>query len=56
MLLYASDSVIKLMGEFVRNPNEENYWRTGLEMRKDLYGMKSKLKTSDLLIPERNYK
>ena len=47
MILYANDKVIKAMGEFVKNPTENNFWKTTLEMRKDLYGIKTELQTSD---------
>lgn len=49
MLLFANDKVLKSMKKFISNPNEENYWLTGIEMRKDLYGIKTKLNVKDLI-------
>ncbi|MBI5916170.1 MAG: hypothetical protein HY842_12410 [Bacteroidetes bacterium] len=42
-LLYASDEFVKRMSDFVKEPSEINYWKTALEMRKDLYGIKTRL-------------
>jgi hypothetical protein len=47
MILYANDDVMKTMREFVHSPTLENFWKTTLEMRKDLYGIKTKLQTFD---------
>jgi type II secretory pathway component PulJ len=49
MLLFASDGVLRAMKIFLKSPTEENFWRTGLEMRKDLYGLKTKIEVKDLL-------
>lgn len=35
------------MGDFVRNPCIDNFWKATLEMRKDLYGIDTKLELSD---------
>jgi hypothetical protein len=50
MSLYASDKVILKMKEFVVNPNNTNFNCTILEMRKDLYSIKTKLKENNLNI------
>lgn len=48
MILYANDEVLKTMGQFVREPTLNNFWKTTLEMRKDLYGINTKLEIRDL--------
>lgn len=47
MILYANDNVIKAMGAFLQAPSLENFWSTTIEMRKDLYGIKTHLEKSD---------
>lgn len=47
MILYANDNVVKAMGAFVQAPSLENFWSTTIEMRKDLYGIKTHLEKSD---------
>jgi hypothetical protein len=41
MILFASDNVIETMRDFIEEPNENNFNRTILAMRTDLYGLKS---------------
>ena len=36
-LLYASDDVLKNIKRFINSPNEENFFRTALAMRRDLW-------------------
>lgn len=48
MLLYANDHVIKSMKAFVKEPNEQNFYKTGIAMRRDLYGIKTGLTIDDL--------
>ncbi|MDX2280491.1 MAG: hypothetical protein NW218_12960 [Saprospiraceae bacterium] len=47
MILYANDKVVKAMGAFLQVPSMENFWSTSIEMRKDLYGIKTHLEKSD---------
>ncbi len=42
-VLFASDDVIKAMGEFVKNPDYRAYIRTVSAMRKDLWNRKTKI-------------
>lgn len=48
--LYASDSVILNLKSFIKNPTEDSYLKATVEMRKDLYNLKTKLTVSDLKI------
>lgn len=48
MVLFASDNVILAMQKFNRNPERESFAKTLLAMRKDLYGIRTSLKISDL--------
>ena len=50
MLLYADDKVVNKMGQFVNSPTKENFWLTALEMRKELYGIKTNLELSDFKV------
>lgn len=50
MSLFASDKVILKMKEFVKNPSNSNFNNTIIEMRKDLYSIKTKLKENDFNI------
>jgi hypothetical protein len=49
MILFADDKVFKSMGEFVRDPTWEIFWQTALEMRRDLYGIQTKLSLEDFI-------
>ncbi|UPK72853.1 hypothetical protein [Chitinophaga filiformis] len=48
MILYASDKVILAITEFINQSTEENYFRVAFAMRKDLYGLNTRLLPSDL--------
>jgi hypothetical protein len=48
MTLFASDNVIRATKKFIQTPNSLNYNTVALEMRKDLYGLKTKLTSIDL--------
>jgi hypothetical protein len=49
MLLFASDSVLTAVKTYLKTPTQENFFIAGLEMRKDLYGIKTKIIIKDLL-------
>lgn len=49
-VLYSSDEVILSIKKFILKPNKENYLKTALEMRKDLWNKNTKLKIKDILI------
>lgn len=49
MILFASDKVIILIKDFINQPIEANYYKVAIAMRKDLYGLNTKLKDSDLV-------
>lgn len=48
MTLYASDKVIFSMRQFIQQPNQKTFNLLILSMRKDLYGIRTKLKPDDL--------
>jgi len=48
MLLYAGDVVVKIFKLFIAQPNYENYVKVIIEMRRDLYGKKTKIKFQDV--------
>lgn len=48
--LFASDDFIRSFGQFIQSPTEVHLVRTALCMRKDLWGVKTRLSLSD--IPE----
>lgn len=48
MALYASDKVIFSMKVFIQNPTEATFTETILAMRKDLYSIKTNIKSKDL--------
>ncbi len=47
-LLYASDDVIKSLKEFIRKPDNMNYAKTVVAMRRDCWNKKTNLKTEEL--------
>jgi len=47
-ILFASDGVIKAMKDFVVLSNHQNYIKAALEMRKDLFGKKTKISQQNL--------
>ncbi len=49
-MLYAKDNVLISLKNFVENPGDKNYIKTALEMRKDLYGSKTKINLEDIKI------
>ena len=51
-MLYASDKVISALREYLKNSNQEYYNRLIISMRKDLYGIRTKVKSEDLIIPD----
>jgi hypothetical protein len=50
MALYGSDSVILKMKDFLEKKNEASYTDLIIVMRKDLYGIKTKLKSEDFIL------
>ena len=50
MTLYASDKVIYAFREYLKKSNQEMYNKLIICMRKDLYGIRTKLKSNDLII------
>jgi hypothetical protein len=50
MTLYASDDVIISLKLFLQNPKQNTFNIFTLNMRKDLYGIRTKLKSDDLII------
>lgn len=50
MTLYASDKVINSMKTFLEDSNQKNFNNMILCMRKDLYGIRTKLNNEDLTI------
>ncbi|RZJ91051.1 MAG: hypothetical protein EOO20_06320 [Chryseobacterium sp.] len=52
MLLYASDSVINAIKQFINEPNELTFYEAAIKMRQDLYGLGTKLRPKNLLITE----
>mgnify|MGYP001203998173 CR=1 FL=1 len=49
-VLFANDSVIKAMAEFIHNPNHAAYIKTVISMRKDLWGKRTKITEETLNI------
>jgi hypothetical protein len=52
MTLYASDKVIQAMRNFLKNPNQDLFNNLILAMRRDLYGIRTSLKSTDLILEE----
>ena len=50
MILFASDEVINSIKQFIGSPTEQTFYQAAIQMRKDLYSLKTKLKPTDLLI------
>jgi hypothetical protein len=48
MILFASDQVIRSLNLFIADPTEDNYYILTINMRKDLYGLKTKLRPTSL--------
>ncbi len=48
MILFASDQAIRTLSEFINDPSENNYYEFAIAMRKDLYGLKTKITSSNL--------
>lgn len=48
MILFASDQVILALNAYIKNPNEEKFYNLALTMRKDLYGLATKLQPVNL--------
>lgn len=51
-LLYLPDDVLLRMKEFIKTPNQSNFIRVAKSMRKDLWGMRTKLSERDILLDE----
>lgn len=49
-LLYSPDSVIKALKNFILNPCKENFIKTAIEMRKDLWNKGTNLTIPDIEI------
>lgn len=47
MSLFASDKTIYAMRFFIKNPIEDNFFKLVMEMRKELFGIKTKLAPND---------
>lgn len=54
MSLYASDKVILAMKKFVETENKKTFNQLILAMRKDLYGIRTKLRMDNLDLIEKN--
>lgn len=50
MMLYAGDNVMRSFKLFVKKINHENYSKVALEMRRDLYGRKTKINFDEIRI------
>jgi hypothetical protein len=50
MVLFASDGVLQTMKSFMANPSPNGYWATLAEMRKNLWGKKTRLTHDELKI------
>lgn len=48
MILFASDQVIRTLNFFIINSTEENFFELAIAMRKDLYGLKTRLNPASL--------
>jgi hypothetical protein len=48
MILFAGDGVILSLNSFIASPTEIKFYSLALEMRKDLYGLVTRLKPSSL--------
>ena len=48
MILFASDNVIRSLNTFITTPTEGNYYDLAIAMRKDLYGLRTKLSAKSL--------
>ena len=53
MTLYASDKVITSMKKFLEHPIQETFNMLILEMRKDLYSIRTRLKCDNLIIKQK---
>jgi hypothetical protein len=49
MILFANDDVIKNLKDFLNEPSDYNFYKTSISMRKDLYGVSTKLKADNLI-------
>lgn len=49
-VLYSSDNVLLAIKTFIRDPNKINYINVAKEMRKELWGKKTKIKLSEIMI------
>jgi len=48
MILFASDQVIRSLNSFILAPTEDHYYDLAIAMRKDLYGLRTKLTSISL--------
>ena len=55
MVLFASDKVLKAMKDFLESENKKSYNELILAMRRDLYGIKTKIQAKDFIL-EKNDK
>lgn len=56
MILFASDLVIQSLNIFIAMPSKNNHYNLAIAIRKDLYGLKTKLKASALKFETQNEK
>lgn len=56
MMLYAGDSVILSMKQFLENSNSDTLNKLILSMRKDLYGINTKISKKDLVLQGKRIK
>ncbi len=49
-ILYSPDEVILTLKQFIETPNKENYIKTAIAMRKDLWNKETKLKGEDIIL------
>lgn len=51
-ILYSPDKVLLAIKNFIQEPSKENYIKTAVEMRKDLWRKGTKLNIEDIIIEE----
>lgn len=50
MALYGSDTTIRAMKSFLQNSDQKNFNTLVIQMRQELYGIKSNFKPGDLIL------
>ena len=52
-ILYAPDDVVNALKKFLENPNQRNFINAAIKMRISLWNKKTKLKSSEIIIEEK---